>query len=211
MKLEIENMQYPVVVERKKNKNTYIRVREDGTIYVTTNRFVSNSEIERLLNRNKKEIERMIEKRVKEQEKNKNFYYLGNVYDIIIVPSLENMDVVGDKIYVKNEKELLRFLDRKRKELFSKHYEFFYQQFEEKIPMPSLKIRAMKTRWGVCNKKSNTITLNANLIKYPIECLDYVIIHELSHLVHFNHSKDFWMLVEKYCPEYKRIRKLLKE
>ena len=85
-----------------------------------------------------------------------------------------------------------------------------YQVFEEKIPNPKLKFRKMKTRWGVCNRKENAITLNTDLLKYDLEKLDYVIIHELSHFVHFNHSKEFWLLVEKYCPYYKRIRKELR-
>ena len=68
----------------------------------------------------------------------------------------------------------------------------------------------MKTRWGVCSKKGY-ITLNANLIKYDIKALDYVIIHELSHYVHFNHSKEFWKLVEKNYPNYKECKKILKE
>ncbi len=67
----------------------------------------------------------------------------------------------------------------------------------------------MKTRWGVCNRASNTVTLNTNLIKYDISKLDYVIIHELSHFIHFNHSKAFWLTVSKYCPNYKIIRKEL--
>ncbi len=69
----------------------------------------------------------------------------------------------------------------------------------------------MKTRWGVCNKKDIVITLNSELIRYDISKLDYVIIHELSHFIHFNHSKSFWNLVSKYCPNYKQIKKELKE
>ena len=82
--------------------------------------------------------------------------------------------------------------------------------FEENIPYPNLKIRKMKTRWGVCNRKNNNVTLNSELIKYGYDQIDYVITHELSHFVHFNHSKDFWMTVSKYCPNYKKIRKSLK-
>ena len=68
----------------------------------------------------------------------------------------------------------------------------------------------MSTRWGVCNKKTKTITLNSELVKYNIDKLDYVIIHELSHFIYFNHSKSFWNQVGKYCPNYKQIRKDLK-
>ena len=68
----------------------------------------------------------------------------------------------------------------------------------------------MKSKWGVCNVTSNTITLNQELIKLEPICLEYVIYHELSHLKHPNHSKDFWSLVEKYVPNYKQIRKSMK-
>ena len=61
------------------------------------------------------------------------------------------------------------------------------------------------------NKANHSITLNSHLIEYDIEKLDYVIIHELSHIIHFDHSKSFWQLVSKYCPNYKKIRKELKE
>ena len=69
----------------------------------------------------------------------------------------------------------------------------------------------MKTRWGVCNKVSKTITLNSDLIRYSFDKLDYVIVHELSHFIHFNHSTSFWSLVQKYCPNYKKIRKEMRD
>ena len=69
----------------------------------------------------------------------------------------------------------------------------------------------MKTRWGVCNKRDNSVTINSRLIEYSIDKLDYVIIHELSHFVHFDHSNNFWELVGSYCKDYKKIRKELRD
>ena len=69
----------------------------------------------------------------------------------------------------------------------------------------------MKTRWGVYNRKNHTITLNSRLIEFDTEKIDYVITHELSHIIHFDHSEYFWQLVSKYCPNYKKIRKELKD
>ena len=86
----------------------------------------------------------------------------------------------------------------------------FINKFDENIPYPILKIRTMKTRWGVCNRKVKSVTLNFNLVKYDYYCLDYVIVHELSHFVHFDHSKEFWNTVSKYYPNYKIIQKKLK-
>lgn len=96
-------------------------------------------------------------------------------------------------------------------EIFKIYLDEAYYVFEEKIPYPKLKIRNMKTRWGVCNRKDNSVTLNLELIKKDKMYLNYVIVHELSHFVHFDHSKAFWSTVEKYCPEYKKVRKSLKE
>ena len=58
--------------------------------------------------------------------------------------------------------------------------------------------------------KHVNVTLNYHLIKYDICCLDYVIVHELSHFIHPNHSKEFWTQVAKYYPNYKKVRKYLK-
>ena len=93
---------------------------------------------------------------------------------------------------------------------FSSHLKYWYDLYEEDIPKPNLKIRKMKTRWGVCNIENYNVTLNSELYRYDIECLDYVIVHELSHFIEANHSSDFWRQVSKYCPDYKEIRKKLK-
>ena len=69
----------------------------------------------------------------------------------------------------------------------------------------------MKTRWGVCNTRTKRVTLNLELIKKDIKYLDYVVAHELSHLVYPNHSKDFWALVELVIPNYKELRKEMRE
>lgn len=71
-------------------------------------------------------------------------------------------------------------------------------------------IKSMKTRWGSCSSDGH-ISINFDIIYHERECLEYVIIHELCHLKFMNHSKDFWNLVEKYCPDRKKIRKILNE
>ena len=79
------------------------------------------------------------------------------------------------------------------------------------LPDFKLKIRKMKTRWGVCNRHNNTITLNTELIKKKVDLIDYVIIHEMAHFYEGNHSKKFWAIVEKACPNYKLRRKELRK
>ncbi len=74
----------------------------------------------------------------------------------------------------------------------------------------TLSIRDQKTRWGSCSGRNN-LSFNWRLILAPPEILDYVVVHELCHLVHMNHSKEFWTLVGSILPDYKIRRKWLKE
>ena len=211
MEWVIDNQTYKVEIQRKNNKNTYLRGNEDLTILITTNYLVSKKQISDLLRRNEKYLQKMISKRIKEQEKKKLFSYLGKNYDIVIVPTMNKIEIINNKILVKSWDYLNKWYGNEIKRVFSERLNIIYQKFNEQLPYPKLKIRKMKTRWGVCNRKNLSITLNSELIKLDIEKIDYVIIHELAHLVHFNHSVDFWAVVSKYCPNYKEIRKSMKE
>lgn len=210
MKFLIDDKEYEVVIQKKNNKNTYIRVKEDLKIYVTTSYFASKLYIYNLLEQNKEYLKKVLTKQEIKNE-NTSFNYLGKKYDVIICNIVNKVELDENKIYTPNEKELDKYIKKNTLELFKERLDYNYNLFFENIPYPKLKIRTMKTRWGVCNKRDNSVTLNSKLIEYNIEALDYVIIHELSHFVHFNHSKEFWMLVSKYNPNYKQIKKYLKE
>jgi len=211
MKYNIDGVDYNVIIEKKNNKNLYIRVKEDLTIYVTAHYFTPKSEIIKILNNNLDYLKKMISKRLKEQEKKKHTYYLGEKYDLVFCNAFQDVEISSNKIYAKDQKTFDKWYKQNIKILFENRLKTMYNLFEEKIPFPNLRIRFMKTRWGVCNVKLKTITLNSKLIEYKLEALDYVIVHELSHLIHFNHSRDFWSLVEKYIPDYRKIRSYLKE
>lgn len=70
--------------------------------------------------------------------------------------------------------------------------------------------RAQKKRWGSCSTQGH-VSLNWKLVAAPLRVMDYVVIHELSHLKHPDHSKSFWSLVEKYCIDYKSCKKWLRD
>ena len=210
MKYVIDGNEYEVILVKKNNKNTYIRVKEDGKIYVTTNFLVSKNYIKELLDNNYSTIKKMVVRNKIKQEKNKSFYFLGKKYDIIIVPTFD-IDITDDKIFVKSEDYLNKWLKKQIEKIYKERLDYIYNLYQEKIPYPKLRIRKMSTRWGVCNRSNNVVTLNSELIKYGIRQIDYVIVHELSHFIYFDHSKNFWLQVSKYCKDYKEIRKTLKE
>lgn len=207
---KIDKEKYKVIVAKKNNKNTYIKIKEDLTIYVTTNYLATKGYIKSILDQERNFLKSSLHKVQKQQERNNNFYYLGKKYDIIMVP-FENVEIDKDKIYVKSSNSLNKWIKSETVRIFKERLQIYYELFEEKIPYPILKIRSMKTRWGVCNKRDNSITLNSKLIKYTMREIDYVIVHELSHFVHFDHSREFWETVEHYKKDYKEAIKALKE
>ena len=207
---KLDGKKYNVEMVIKNNKNTYIKVKEDLTIYVTTNMFTTKRMVKNLLDEQQDFLRKVISKMKNRNEKENEFYYLGEKYDIIKVP-FDKLEIDDYKIYVSDEKELQKWLKKKTLEVFEERLNYCYQLFEENIPFPKLKIRKMKTRWGVCNRRDLSVTLNSKLIRYNTFIIDYVVIHELSHLVHFDHSKEFWQTVEKYMPNYKKAVTVLKE
>ena len=78
-----------------------------------------------------------------------------------------------------------------------------------KLEFNTLRLRKMKSKWGSCSSQRN-ITLNTQLMQIDKELIDYVIVHELSHLVHMNHSKAFHAYVAKFLPNHKQLRRELK-
>jgi len=205
---KIDGVKYNVVVIKKKNKNTYVKVKNDLTIYVTTNYLATKWYIKSLLDNERDFLRKSIERVKKRKEMDEEFYYLGKKYDIILIP-FNNIELDDTRIYVKSLSSLEKWVKSETQRILKERLDYNYSLFEEDIPFPKLKIRSMKTRWGVCNKRDDSITLNSKLIRYNVREIDYVIIHELSHFVHFDHSKEFWKVVSHYMPDYKKAVKTL--
>lgn len=77
------------------------------------------------------------------------------------------------------------------------------------IHAEEFRIKNMRTRWGTCNVDKRRIWINLQLVKKPTECLEYVVIHELVHLLEQNHTHRFHALVEEYCPTWREAKKML--
>ncbi len=208
MEFNYNDKNYDIIVLKKRTtKNLYIKVKEDLKIYITCNILTGDKEVRRIIDNNRKSIERMIDRTTRIEEKKKDFYYLGKKYDIVYT-NIGEVRLGDNKVFLSKNIDIDKWLKKEALSLFSKHLEECYLSFTRNIPKPTLRIRKMKTRWGVCNTKTHVITLNLELITKDINCLDYVIYHELSHLVEANHSKRFWLVVEENFKEYKKYRAL---
>lgn len=194
----------------KNNKNIYFRFDEEGNLIVTCPKNTLNDEVARLISENESSLIKMYEHNLELQKKNNEFWYLGKKYDVILGTDIDKLTIKDNNIYIKDENELEEFINSEIQRVFQEEIDECAKCFYN-LPNFTWKTRKMKTRWGVCNRKNNVITLNTELIKKPIDCIDYVIIHEMAHFFVPNHSKRYWEIVALACPDYKKRRAELRK
>lgn len=208
METNINNKLIEVTIIRKNIKNIYIRVKNQKII-VTASFLVSEKYIKELINKSSDSINKMLEKEKRKIEKESEFYYLGNKYNIVILNNIDKPIIEEDYIYVKDITYLSKFLYNESRRVLKERVDYWKNIVS--VPKFQLKVRKMTRKWGYCNKSKRLVVLNSELIKYEISTIDYVVVHELCHFTHFNHSKEFWSLVKSYIPNYKDYRKVLND
>lgn len=196
-----------VVVERKRIKNIYFRINDDNQIYVTCPKYVGGKEIERLLESNRTSLERMYKKATKRSKGAEKILFLGRELDFVEYKRImfEENSAFGPSVEAVNE-----YLEKNSLKVFQERMDIYLPTYKN-IPKFRLRVRKMKSRWGVCNKSSMTVTLNTLLIHKKPYLIDYVICHELAHFHHMDHSKLFWECVGEHFPRYKEARKELRD
>lgn len=123
------------------------------------------------------------------------------------------------EIYIKedySEEKIQEFLEKwylgRAKEKFQEVYEKIYSKFQGyKIEKPKMSIRKMKSRWGSYTPATNTILLNSELIKTSLACLEYVIVHEIVHGIHPDHSRKFYGTLAAILPDWEERKRILEK
>lgn len=114
----------------------------------------------------------------------------------------------------KNRKEIPRvqnYTEEELQRLIELLCQKVYPYFEKRgVSYPKIKFRRMVSRWGSCHPTKCVLTFNTNLIFAPLECIEYVVLHEFTHFLEANHSKKFYEELAIVCPDWKERRKLLK-
>lgn len=146
-------------------------------------------------------------------EPGKEFLYMGKSYPILISTNLEQkkdyVSLVEDKlyVYVKEHNDeairqsLKRFYYQRCKALIEARIRNYQPEF--KMKPRAIRIVNDPSHWGTCNSKLE-ITFCWKLAMAPIEVLDYVVVHEMCHMIHMNHDRSFWRLVGKILPDYEQ-------
>lgn len=148
-----------------------------------------------------------------------DFFYLGKRYRLKVIKSTKEQVALKGKFL---EIHLANKDDFRKKDLMIKewYHERAKHQLNEmllhytkilKLEIKSFSIRPMKTRWGSCHIKKQHIVFNLELIKKPKRSIEYVVLHELAHLKHPYHNKNFSNFLDLHMPNWKEMKKRLEE
>lgn len=212
-----------VKIIKKEVKNITLKVRPNGEAILTAPKTVSDEHIKFII---KKRAKWIAKKRAffasfktpeKEYASGEDFKYLGRSYRLKVVQSKEERVKLQRgylELFVKDKSDI----KRKENLVYEWYYEkatlYFFNILQEfnkivKQDIKSVKIRQMKTRWGSCNPYKSYINLNIELIKKPKACIEYVVFHELAHLLYPNHSKQFYDYLTLYMPDWQKRKEIL--
>lgn len=222
-----------IIIEYKKIKNIYIRVKPDLNIYVTAPKRVTKKYIYELIEKRKDWIEERkeaIKKKnsfdlsKKELASGNEVYYLGKSYMLEVLKcQKENIIIEGRTMYmyvnIKDKEEYKNSDIRKKHILLDTWYKkealkLFDLLIKKYTSMMNLEIntftvKKLKSKWGSCDTIKKHLTFNLELMKYPLSSIEYIVLHELAHLLQANHSKKFYNIVSLYMPEWKKEKKIL--
>ncbi len=213
-----------IQIIKKDIKHIILKVKPTCEVVLTVPILTTDEHITYILKKREDWIDKKIafykanyKPQIKEYVSGESFKYLGKNYRLKILQS-ENESVKLQRgyiqIFTKNKNNLGR-----KKRLLNNWYLLKAENYFKKIiakyssivnvDIQNIRIRQMKTRWGSCNSSKLYINLNSELIKKPSYSIEYVIFHELAHLIHPNHSKEFYNYLSTYMPDWKKRKERL--
>ena len=212
-------------LERKKVKNINLRVKHDGSVYVSAPKRVPVREIEGFIISRSEYIrraavyfaERDVKKAPPSYTDGEELMYLGSKLKLSLIPdSREYAELCGEElqIHIRDTGNTQRvkkladgWYDKQCKEVFFEIVLETHKKFVKYgVAMPQIKIRSMTSRWGSCHYTRGMITLNRRLIEAPRHCIEHVVTHEFCHFIHPDHSKDFYALLGAEFPQWRSAK-----
>lgn len=208
-------------VEKKNIKNITLKVKPTCEVILTVPLDTDDKHIEYILKKRNDWISKKIDffqlnNKIENKEyvSGESFKYLGKNYRLKVIQSdIENVKLlrgyiqifIKDKTDIKRKQKLLNsWYMNKAEDYFEKIVEKYKPIIKKEVK--NIRIRQMKTRWGSCNFLKGYINLNSELIKKSKDSIEYVVFHELSHLIYDNHSREFYNYLDTYMSDW-RIRK----
>lgn len=216
--------------ERKKINNINLRIKNDGSVYVSAPLRVPVKTVEGFVisksgyirNAVRHFSQRKVKKAEMQYVSGESVTMLGRELQIVVEKDSKeyvSCDGINVNIHVRqpdnyNRKRNLfnAWLDKQCLTVFEDVMHEVHKKFAPyNIAFPQLKIRRMTSRWGSCQPFKGVITLNRRLIEAPKNCIEYVVFHEFCHFIHPDHSKKFYALLQLMLPDWKECKRVLEE
>jgi len=206
-----------------KLKHIYLSINDKGDLIIKSPK-VSQKKIEQVLLKKVSWINKSREKMQHKKGKGIDFnqeselYFLGESHSLTLIKHTKKrleLHFDGDTFtlcyHQYDEKAFLKKIDQFYKTEAALYITPLLNSWSDKMKLPvnKLSFRKTKRQWGSCSSK-NEISINTMIMKLPLRVIEYIIVHELAHVQHKHHQKDFWKLVADYLPEYKLLVKELK-
>lgn len=217
----------PIEIIKKKNlKNLYVRVNPpEGKVTVSTPSDYPDEEIRLFVLKKMPEITKVRDRMLSQARQTEREYVSGESHYLWGKPYRLQVVYEGNKYVITKapNKIILNAPTGSTQESIERAFNEWYRQELKRVldgvvsrcetktnlHADEYKIKNMRTKWGTCNIDKKRIWINLQLAKKPVECLEYVVIHELVHLIEKNHTHKFNSLVEEFYPTWKEARKLL--
>ncbi|MFA7074799.1 MAG: SprT family zinc-dependent metalloprotease [Endomicrobiaceae bacterium] len=226
--LQMTESRIDILIKRKKINNFYIKIYPDCSVSVSMPLFMNINRIYDFIDTKSKWIEKNIKKfqTAKKSDYKEKISNGGTVtildsrYMVFIYSGKENKVIKdGFSIYIYSKKyqdlkyvkkQYDEYLKETSREYFEKVIDKYYPIFASyNISRPLLKVKKMKSKWGSCIPKDKIITLNSCLFKTSSDCIEYVVFHELAHLIYHGHKRNFYNFLLKHMPDYRITEKKL--
>ena len=222
----INNIEYEI--NKGKRKNIYLQIK-NGKVIVKVPYYVTNKQIEEIVYKKSNWIKKSLEKynqknnELKKYQEGEIYKILGKKYILKInyeETSQIKVDITDCNIIInlpftyKMEPNLSnkieKIINKMYMQIIQKQLDYTMKKVTNRVGLAPKKyrVRDMKSAWGSCSSKKN-ISIALKLIEHSPKAFEYVVLHEVCHLKHMNHSKQFWQMVEGYMPDYKKYKKEL--
>lgn len=202
---------FEYIFEQKNVKNINIRVRRDGSVYVSAPFGVPVKKLEEFVHSKAADIIASVTA-IKEAThdfcQGCTIYHLGKPYTVKYVSG--KVTLTDDTLFTPSESAFHKWEKEKASAIITDVCKRLYPLFEGFCPaFPEICFRRMVSKWGVCRPLQNRITFNTALVRTPTECIEYVVCHEFVHFLHPDHSKRFYDTLSRLLPDWKERKETL--
>jgi len=209
------------IIRSSRRKTLAIQVERDGHITVRAPERLSDRVIATFIKREQAWIEKQLSSQKRKKpapektfSQGEVFFYLGEKIELEFVENGRQSLCLDGTFKLKTRAQprarnlFTRWYKKEAREMI--HARVAERAVDMKLDYGRIRISSAKYTWGSCSPK-NDLSFTWRLAMTPHEVLDYIVVHELSHIRHKNHGKRFWQHVERYCPEHKKLRAWLEE